>query len=69
MSLLIYCGIPGIAPVADSDGAIRTAAMLVLGDCDPVQPIHVQFAPVVAAGVEAAYLHAIHVKDPLCWTT
>ena len=44
------------------------AAIVILGDCDLGRPLHVELAPVFAAGVEVAYLYGNHEKDlPQFW--
>ena len=41
------------------------AAMALLGDCDLMRPIDVEFAPIFAAGMEGAYLQGNHDMDRL----
>ena len=44
------------------------AAIVILGDCDLGRPLHVELAPVFAAGVEVAYLYGNHEKElPEFW--
>ena len=64
MSLVIYGDPHGewrpLLQAVDDD---RPAAIVILGDCDLVVPLHVELAPVFAAGVEVAYLYGNHEKD------
>ena len=49
-------------PLLEAVALDRPAAVIILGDCDLVRPLHVELAPVFAAGVEVAYLYGNHEK-------
>ncbi len=64
MSLVIYGDPHGewrplLAAVAEE----ASHAVVILGDCDLVRPIHLELAPVFAAGVEVRFLYGNHEKD------
>ena len=64
MSLLIVGDPHGDwRPLLDAVADERPAALVILGDCDLGRPLHVELAPVFAAGVEVAYLYGNHEKD------
>ena len=64
MSLLIVGDPHGDwRPLIDAVADERPAAIVILGDCDLVRPLHVELASVFAAGVEVAYLYGNHEKD------
>ena len=64
MSLVIYGDPHGEwRPLLQAVADDRPAAIVILGDCDLVSPLHVELAPVFAAGVEVAYLYGNHEKD------
>ena len=64
MSLVIYGDPHGDwRPLLEAVALDRPAAIVILGDCDLVRPLHVELAPVFAAGVEVAYLYGNHEKD------
>ena len=69
MSLVIYGDPHGDwRPLLEAVALDRPAAIVILGDCDLGRPIHVELAPVFAAGVEVAYLYGNHDKDlPEFW--
>ena len=69
MSLVIYGDPHGEwRPLTEAVALDRPAAIVILGDCDLVRPLHVELAPVFAAGVEVAYLYGNHEKDlPGSW--
>ena len=64
MSLVIYGDPHGDwRPLLEAVALDRPAAIVILGDCDLGRPLHVELAPVFAAGVEVAYLYGNHEKD------
>ena len=64
MSLVIYGDPHGDwRPLLEAVALDRPAAIVILGDCDLGRPLHVELAPVFAAGVEVAYLYGNHDKD------
>ena len=64
MSLVIYGDPHGDwRPLLEAVALDRPAAIVILGDCDLGRSLHVELAPIFAAGVEVAYLYGNHEKD------
>ncbi len=69
MSVVIYGDPHGNwRPLLSAIDDDRPSAVVILGDCDLQRPLHVELAPVFAAGVAVRYLYGNHEKDfPEFW--
>lgn len=62
---ILYCGDPHgqFGHITEAAGHTKASAVVLLGDMEPSQPLHVELAPLIERGVEVWFIHGNHDAD------
>jgi len=62
---VLYCGDPHgkFRHIIEAAGHTKASAVVLLGDMEPQQPLHIELAPLIERGVPIWYIHGNHDSD------
>jgi predicted phosphodiesterase len=68
---ILYCGDPHgqFRHIVEAAGHMKASAVILLGDMEPEQPLHIELAPLLKRGVQVWFIHGNHDADTdVIWT-
>ena len=62
---ILYCGDPhgAFRHIIEAAGHTKASAVILLGDMEPLRPLHIELAPLIERGVPIFFVHGNHDAD------